>query len=80
MSMPHWQAYKVLREKGFEVGLSEAEVQAISGLDMSRFGPGLKARRTKVDKLIAGVKEQIKLPKRNERKRAQVRGLQCVVL
>ena len=77
--MPHWQVYKLLREKGFDVGLSESEDQA-SSLDMSRFGPGLKARRRKVDQLVAEVKARLKLRKRNEHKRAQVRGLQRVPL
>ena len=78
--MPHWQAYNLLREKGFEVGLSEREDQVPGSLDMLRFGPRLKERRTMVDKLVARVKEQVKLQKRNQRKRAQVRGLQPVLL
>ena len=68
MSMPPWQAYNLLREKGFEVGLSEREDQVPGSLDMSRFGPRLKERRRMVDKLVARVKEQVK----------RVRACMCV--
>lgn len=76
MSMPHWQAYDLLRGKGFEVGLSEEE----DGGDqmVSPFRPGLRAHRKKVDELIRRVKGQIELEHQKQGKRAQVRGLQHV--
>jgi len=70
--MPRWQVYNLLKGKGFEVGLSEDEVA--SSLAMSTFGPGLRARRKRVDELFKSVKEQINHPKPKKRKGAQVRA------